>query len=91
MSIIDCLVSNAVVAAILALVAAFVGHATTKPQIRHALWVLVLAKLVTPPVVQIPVSYASSESVVLETALTPDSDVSEQRTVDARIEVCTPE
>jgi beta-lactamase regulating signal transducer with metallopeptidase domain/protocatechuate 3,4-dioxygenase beta subunit len=87
MSIIDCLLSNAAVAAILALVAAVVGRVTTKPQIRHALWVLVLVKLVTPPVVQIPIIYANSESFGSETGLTSNVAVSEARTVDVPIEV----
>ena len=54
MSIIDCLVSNVIVSAALALVAAFVGKLVRQPQVRHALWVLVLVKLITPPVLQVP-------------------------------------
>ncbi|MHB0954738.1 MAG: M56 family metallopeptidase [Pirellulaceae bacterium] len=66
MSIMECVVSNVAIASMLALVAALVGRITTKPQVTHTLWVLVLVKLVTPPVVHIPVSYPVFESVTLE-------------------------
>lgn len=76
----ECLVSNVVIASFLALVAAVVGKITTRPQITHTLWVLVLVKLVTPPVVQIPVGYPMLAVVdtpaVLQTALTSDGNVS---------------
>ena len=76
----ECMVSNVVIAAFLALVAAIVGKFTTQPQITHTLWLLVLVKLVTPPVVQIPVSYPMLTVVdtpaVLQTALTSDGSVS---------------
>ncbi|MHB8892669.1 MAG: M56 family metallopeptidase [Candidatus Limnocylindrales bacterium] len=62
----ECVVSNVAIATALALVAALVGRVTTKPQVTHTLWVLVLVKLVTPPVVHIPVNDPVSESVTLE-------------------------
>lgn len=68
MSIIECVVSNVAIATALALLAALVGRVTTKPQITHTLWVLVLVKLVTPPVVHIPVSYPVSTTVALESS-----------------------
>lgn len=48
-------VSNTAIAALLAIGAALAGNFTTRPQIRHTLWILVLVKLVTPPLVQIPI------------------------------------
>jgi beta-lactamase regulating signal transducer with metallopeptidase domain len=42
--------SNAVAASALAVVAAVVGYFCRRPAVRHALWLLVLLKLVTPPV-----------------------------------------
>lgn len=44
-------VSNACIAAILALLAIAVGAKAQRPQLAHLLWILVLAKLVTPPFV----------------------------------------
>ncbi len=80
MATLECLVSNVVIAAFLALVAAIVGKFTTRPQITHTLWILVLVKLITPPVVQIPVSYPTlavvDRSAVLQAALKSDGNIS---------------
>jgi bla regulator protein BlaR1 len=54
-SLIDLALSNLAVAAVLALVAAAVGRCCRRPAVTHALWVLVLVKLVTPPVIAIPI------------------------------------
>ena len=69
MSIMECVVSNVAIATVLALVAALVGRVTAKPQVTHALWVLVLVKLVTPPLVHIPVSYPFSKAIALESSV----------------------
>jgi beta-lactamase regulating signal transducer with metallopeptidase domain len=50
--------ANAAAAIALALVAALVGRFTRRPAAAHALWVLVLLKLVTPPVWTVPVKVA---------------------------------
>src|SRR6516162_6452741 len=42
--------SNAVMATILAIIAFFAGWCFRRPAVRHTLWLLVLLKLVTPPV-----------------------------------------
>ncbi len=47
--------TNAVAAGALALLAAAVGYFCRRPALRHALWLLVLLKLVTPPLIDIPV------------------------------------
>ncbi|HEX5272525.1 MAG TPA: hypothetical protein VFW33_18635, partial [Gemmataceae bacterium] len=47
--------ANAVMAAALALLAVAVGRVWRKPALRHGLWLLVLLKLVTPPLLPIPV------------------------------------
>ena len=47
--------ANAVMAAALALLATVVGRVWRKPALRHGLWLLVLLKLVTPPLVTLPV------------------------------------
>src|SRR5262245_7561376 len=47
--------SNAVAAFALAVVAAGAGLVCRRPAVVHALWLLVLLKLVTPPLLRIPV------------------------------------
>src|SRR5207253_1658476 len=46
--------SNAAIAALLAVFALAVGCVCRSPAVRHAAWVLVLLKLVTPPLVLVP-------------------------------------
>jgi beta-lactamase regulating signal transducer with metallopeptidase domain len=50
--------SNAVAAGALAVVAAAVGHFCRRPAVSHALWLLVLLKLVTPPLIDHPIPWA---------------------------------
>ena len=59
--------SNAVMALALALVAAGIGLFSPRPAVRHTLWLLVLLKLVTPPMLSIPVTCPP----VLEAVLFP--------------------
>ena len=66
MSFIDCVVSNVAIATLFALLASFAGRVTEKPQIKHTLWVLVLVKLVTPPLVHLPVSFIVSAPLAVE-------------------------
>jgi beta-lactamase regulating signal transducer with metallopeptidase domain len=49
--------SNAAAATLLALAAALVGRFVRRPALTHALWVVVLVKLVTPPLVHVPVAW----------------------------------
>jgi beta-lactamase regulating signal transducer with metallopeptidase domain len=49
--------SNAVMAALLALVAAVLACCCRRPALAHRLWLLVLLKLVTPPLVGVPVPW----------------------------------
>ena len=57
--------SNTCFALVLAIVAMLVGARAERPHLAHLLWLLVLAKLVTPPLVSIPVDLLplSPESV----------------------------
>jgi bla regulator protein BlaR1 len=48
------MLSNAVAAAVLAVFAAALEYFVRAPAVRHAAWVLVLLKLVTPPLVSVP-------------------------------------
>jgi bla regulator protein blaR1 len=45
---------NVAVAAVLALLALVVGRVCRSPAVRHTMWVLVLLKLVTPPLFSVP-------------------------------------
>jgi beta-lactamase regulating signal transducer with metallopeptidase domain len=49
--------SNAVVATALALVVAAVGLVCRRPAVMHALWLLVLVKLITPPLLSVPIKW----------------------------------
>jgi beta-lactamase regulating signal transducer with metallopeptidase domain len=53
--------SNALVAGGLALVAVAVSSVCRRPAVIHALWLLVLLKLVTPPLVRVPVPWPVSD------------------------------
>jgi len=52
--------SNAVAAALLALVAIAAGAICRRPALIHGLWLLVLLKLVTPPLVRIPIAWPTN-------------------------------
>jgi beta-lactamase regulating signal transducer with metallopeptidase domain len=54
--------SNAAVAGVLAIVVAGVALVCRKPAVLHGLWLLVLLKLLTPPLVRIPVMLQAAES-----------------------------
>ncbi len=54
--------SNAVVALVLAAIAALVGALVRKPALTHGLWLLVLIKLVTPPLFLIPIGWSEPAS-----------------------------
>ena len=82
-------VSNAVAATVLALAAIAVGAVYRRPALVHGLWLLVLLKLVTPPLLFLPVSWpAVTESPPQEIAsvreeptLTPTTAVEEREAV----------
>ena len=48
---------NALLAALLAAAAYAVGRCWHKPALSHALWLLVLLKLLTPPFLAIPIAW----------------------------------
>ena len=60
-------VSNAMVATLLALGVALIGRVWKNPQGRHLLWLLVLVKLLTPPVFTIPVVWPVADPPAIET------------------------
>ncbi len=56
MLVMHAMLGNAAVAALLALLALSVGYICRSPALRHFVWVLVLLKLVTPPLFHIPLA-----------------------------------
>ncbi len=62
----ETLLTNAAVAALLAAVVFGVTRVVRKPAVVHALWLLVLLKLVTPPVVSIPIPVAGNVFVATD-------------------------
>ncbi len=60
---------NAVTAAGLALVAAAVGRLVRRPALTHGLWLLVLIKLLTPPLWTVPVAWPTAEPPAAPAAL----------------------
>ena len=54
MTVVHAMLGNAAVAAILAVVALIIGYACRSPAVRHVAWVLVLLKLVAPPLFHVP-------------------------------------
>ena len=51
------IVSDTILAGSLALIALSVTRLWRNPRLAHALWLLVLAKLVTPPIFHVPVAW----------------------------------
>lgn len=58
--------TNAVLAAMLALVAWAVGRWAKRPALTHVLWVLALIKLLTPPVFEVPIGWRIDPAVFEE-------------------------
>jgi bla regulator protein BlaR1 len=56
MPVMHAMLGNAAVAALLALLALAVGFFVRSPAVRHVFWVLVLLKLVTPPLFHVPLA-----------------------------------
>jgi beta-lactamase regulating signal transducer with metallopeptidase domain len=67
--VVGALISNLLVASVLGLVAWRVSRRGRHPALAHALWVLVLVKLVTPPVVDLPVLPQGMDPAALVGAL----------------------
>ncbi|OHB64148.1 MAG: hypothetical protein A2Y76_04040 [Planctomycetes bacterium RBG_13_60_9] len=71
--------SNACFALALALVAMVVGARARRPHLAHLLWLLVFVKLVTPPILTIPVGlFSVPPGNVVATSDSRESDAEEQ-------------
>lgn len=73
--------SNLVVASALAVLALAAGRWGKRPALTHALWLLVLLKLVTPPVIDLPVRLLPAETVAAPAPVTPEQRVEAPRPV----------
>jgi bla regulator protein BlaR1 len=62
MTVTQAMLGNAAVAAMLALLVLGAGYVFRSPALRHAAWVLVLLKLVTPPLFSIPLRVLPAEA-----------------------------
>src|SRR6516225_4597300 len=56
-AILEAMVSNIVMACLLAMAAVLAGWWGRRPALTHALWILVILKLVTPPLIQVPLPW----------------------------------
>jgi beta-lactamase regulating signal transducer with metallopeptidase domain len=68
--------SNAVAATVLALLAATVGAFVRRPALIHALWLLVLIKLITPPLVSLPLPRLESTESTATVAVSEAAELS---------------
>ena len=58
-SLVHAMLSNAAAAAVLAVLVAIIGRACRRPALIHGLWLIVMIKLVTPPVVPVSLPEAA--------------------------------
>ena len=68
------IVNNAAISLGLALIALIVGRAIKRPFITHLLWLLVLMKLLTPPIIMIP-AFPVAWVTAIESHAAFDADV----------------
>src|SRR5260370_41950361 len=59
----DILLMNAAAAAVMAVLAALVSYGWRRPAVTHRLWLVLLLKFVTPPLVHVPVPWLSVREV----------------------------
>jgi bla regulator protein BlaR1 len=86
MSFVEMALSNALVAAVLAVLALIVGLVSRRPALVHALWLLVLLKLLTPPMIRLsvpwPVPTVSTAQVAADEPETPQLPAQEDSEAD---------
>ncbi|MBX9677867.1 MAG: hypothetical protein K2X38_03810 [Gemmataceae bacterium] len=58
----EIVVANLAVASLLAVIAGSAGRWLKRPALTHGLWMLVLAKMITPPLIGVPVLFPAAES-----------------------------
>lgn len=78
--LLHCVLQNALFATVLALLAAGAGKYLRRPALAHVLWTLVLVKLITPPLFEVPIP---GNAGILDTGSQPH--------VEAAAEIPSPE
>jgi beta-lactamase regulating signal transducer with metallopeptidase domain len=80
---------NAVAATVLALLASAVGLVCRRPALIHSLWLLVLVKLITPPICQIEIFQlpATSQETLADRLILPAHDMAKDEDADS-VECC---
>ena len=58
--------SNALAVVVLAIVASLAGKIARRPAVTHALWLLVLVKLLTPPIIELPLPWSIARSAAFD-------------------------
>src|SRR6516225_6408399 len=81
--------TNAVMATALALLASAVGLVCRRPALIHSLWLLVLVKLITPPICQIEIFQlpATSQETLADRLILPAHDMAKDEDADS-VECC---
>jgi len=83
--------SNAVAAIVLALLAACAGRMFRRPALAHALWLLVLLKLITPPLVPLPITWPGPGEIAASAPALPAQPAEEtERIVPSAPEALIP-
>src|SRR6476620_10466317 len=76
--LIQLILSNAIAAMALAFLAAGASKIIRRPPVTRALWILVLLKLLTPPIWNVPISIPSAPTpTVADSKTSPESVLSE--------------
>jgi beta-lactamase regulating signal transducer with metallopeptidase domain len=84
-AIVEIILGNTVVALLLA-AAALLAGLLKRPPLAHALWLLVLIKLITPPIIRAPVALPASPPLENEAAVTlPTETAAETVAPNARV------
>src|SRR5262245_38164280 len=81
--LLEMVLSNALVATLLAVVAAVVSQVVRRPALTHALWLLVLLKLVTPPLVPVQLPWSLDNTSAEPPTGPAETSANRQQTVDA--------
>src|ERR1700677_3657915 len=90
-SLVHILLSNALVATVMAAMAAALGRICRRPALTHCLWLVVMLKLVTPPLVPVSLPVATVRSPIGSSpaisSIDPDPRPAQQLELSANIYV----
>ncbi len=90
-SLLEIVLANSAIATLLAAVAMIAGRYFRRPALVYGLWLLVLLKLMTPPLIRIPVAVLGQEtSAEMPAASTPDELRQFAKSVEAQSDKFVP-